>query len=275
MCQPPMNRMCIQDASKPKVYKRQFTICLPPLYNNVSEFDLVEWVELHRILGVEKFFIYMYNVSNNIDRALNYYVNAGVMEVLPWRIPFGSEDIYYNGQSAALNDCLFRSKPVSEFVASLAKDEFIIPRSDGVRRWSQMLNKLHSYADGYLFSSASFINEMKEEQQHELPMSLNERLITLSRIRREGKVDPLNSPTKHISRTENVDWIQVHLVPDVRLLWVPASIGLIHHYRDNKHNAINNYTDLTVVTKYRQTLMMKVFNVWRSIVQNTTDNARG
>ena len=46
--------------------KTNFTICLGPLFNIKKPNRLIEFIEMNRILGVEKFAIYDYSISTNV-----------------------------------------------------------------------------------------------------------------------------------------------------------------------------------------------------------------
>ena len=68
---------------------RTFTICLRPIHFNRSiAFDIVEWVEYYRLMGVEHFVIYNFNSDPLTNRILNYYINKGFLTVVQWQVPY-------------------------------------------------------------------------------------------------------------------------------------------------------------------------------------------
>lgn len=80
---------------------------------------LQEWIEYHRIVGVEKFFIYDNESSDNTREILQPYIDSGVVEYT-----------YYPGvakQCSAYNDCLVRHHMDTHWLAIIDLDEFIVP----------------------------------------------------------------------------------------------------------------------------------------------------
>lgn len=94
--------------------------------------QLVEFVELHRILGVSRVTLYNDTIGPEANCALRYYERKGLVNVLPWhKLEMVSQrEIRTEGLFAALNDCLYRSMYEFDYVALLDLDEFIIPRHE-------------------------------------------------------------------------------------------------------------------------------------------------
>lgn len=92
--------------------------------------QLVEFIELHRILGANHVILYNDTVGPEAGCTLKYYENRGLVSFLPWhRLDMISQrEIRTEGLFAALNDCLYRSMYKYEYIALLDLDEFIIPR---------------------------------------------------------------------------------------------------------------------------------------------------
>lgn len=103
----------MQNASKPDQYKYIFSVCLSPLYFQYGRaYELVEWIELNRILGAERFLVYNYSTAINVQQVLDYYSKRGLAEVIQWHVTMRVStfpktkqpiEIHYFGQSAALN----------------------------------------------------------------------------------------------------------------------------------------------------------------------------
>ena len=60
---------------KPNKTKESFAVCHKALRFSVNDLSLrlIEWLELLRILGVSKVFLYSLGVPHNVERVLNYY----------------------------------------------------------------------------------------------------------------------------------------------------------------------------------------------------------
>ncbi|MGD1699540.1 glycosyltransferase family 92 protein [Dapis sp. BLCC M229] len=80
---------------------------------------LEEWLEFHKLVGVEKFYLYDNNSTDNTQDILQFYIQ-------------NSEVIYYNwpdrpGQISAYTHCLNNHKYDSEWIAFIDLDEFLFP----------------------------------------------------------------------------------------------------------------------------------------------------
>ncbi len=81
-----------------------------------------EWIEWHRKMGVNKFYIYDNESSDQTKKILSPYINLGLVEY-----------IYFPGyrmQLAAYDDCLERHRLDSRWIAFIDLDEFIVPVKD-------------------------------------------------------------------------------------------------------------------------------------------------
>ena len=98
---------------------------------------LYEWLEFHRLVGVERFFLY-----NNGDREVQRemlapYVEEGIVELHDWRV-------FPAPQMPAFRDCIVRHKHDSRWIGFIDTDEFLFsptgrPMPDVLRdyeRWS-------------------------------------------------------------------------------------------------------------------------------------------
>lgn len=80
---------------------------------------LEEWLEFHKLVGVERFYLYDNNSTDNTKDVLSSYVK--------------SEEVIYcywpekPGQMSAYADCLKKYPTVSEWIAFIDLDEFLFP----------------------------------------------------------------------------------------------------------------------------------------------------
>lgn len=85
---------------------------------------LAEWIEFHRLVGAERFFLYD-NLSTDEHRSvLDPYVREGVVVVHDWPQTFPS------GQVPAFADCLERHRDDARWIAFLDVDEFLFSPTD-------------------------------------------------------------------------------------------------------------------------------------------------
>lgn len=82
--------------------------------------DLREWIEFHRLVGVERFFLYdNFSVDNHLE-VLAPYLESGIVSVRRWPLFDG-----LNGQFSANDDCLRWHRYDSRWIAFLDVDEFL------------------------------------------------------------------------------------------------------------------------------------------------------
>ncbi|XP_045193716.2 uncharacterized protein LOC123549585 isoform X2 [Mercenaria mercenaria] len=286
-CETPMNLLDIQYVRSPYVDKHRFTVCLSPLnfrYNR--DYEIIEWVELNRILGADKFIIYNYSSAINVARVLDYYSERGLTEVVQWNLPVGVDtwprenktvEIYYFGQIAALHDCLYRNKGVSEFIVNLDVDEFIIPHGINVTKWSDMLMQLKQDSNVYLFRNTFFKKEWNNVGIEIQNKSLvdKHRLVTLQKLQHETEIFSPRSRSKYFAKADGVFQVMIHEVPWMKNAYVPIEIRLLHHYRDwetldDPPNV--KVLDKTVPQKFGQLLIKNVQTVWSDL--NIINNLR-
>ncbi|XP_045184464.2 uncharacterized protein LOC123542605 [Mercenaria mercenaria] len=268
-CENPLNLVKVREASKPAKYQRRFTVCLSPMFQFDEVFRLVEWIEFNRILGAEKFLLYNYSTGVNVEKVIGYYVNSGTVKVIQWDIPFPPENnIEYFAQKAALNDCIFRNKNVSEFVINIDKDEYVIPHAEDLINWSQMIKLFDKNYAGYLIRHTFFRLDWKIKNQNfsERQYAEAHDLVTLTHFEHEKKIWPACHRSKYFARTAYVEFGNIHEIPRGRIFTVPTNIALLHHYRiygDPKQ--YEKVKDFTVLLKYGHTLTRNVQKIWKAL----------
>ena len=75
--------------------KYQVSICA--IFKNEAKY-LKEWIEFHRIIGVEHFYLYNNNSDDNYLDVLKTYVEQGIVDLIEW--PFAQ------GQISAYRHCV-------------------------------------------------------------------------------------------------------------------------------------------------------------------------
>ena len=113
------------------INKTDIGLCVKPIhsyYNNTLE--MLEFVELNKLLGVSKFIIYNESISDEVGCLLNYYKEEeNSVTIVPYHLPYKSEIQYIpnRGVLSALNDCIYRNMNDFHYLMQIDLDEFIIP----------------------------------------------------------------------------------------------------------------------------------------------------
>ena len=266
-CAQPLNILPVTSPS-PIATRRNFTVCVAPLHFNDSNTnnELIEWIELNRILGADFFVFYNYSVTQLENSVLSYYSKRGLAEVLPWNLLLTEQTIHYYAQMAAINDCIFRHRMNTIFIAIFDLDEFIIPRNSEDFTWYDMLERLPK-ASSYVFRNVFFPIQWEYRRNNTLNAS-----TVLDTVKRESFVWPFSKRTKMILDPKVVNISGIHFVwehTEGYKVNVRKDIGLLHHYRDwNSTTGNLNFVTDTTVWKYREFLMEQVDKTWKNIRQS-------
>jgi glycosyl transferase family 92 len=94
--------------------KAYLSVCA--IYRDEAPY-LREWVAFHRLVGVDRFYLYNNRSSDDHQEALAPYLEDGTVEVLDWRL--------YPGQIAAYEHCAREHREDSRWIAFIDIDEFL------------------------------------------------------------------------------------------------------------------------------------------------------
>lgn len=205
---------------------------------------MIDWIELNKELGAQFMTIYLQSVSEDIYKAVKPYVDSGFIEVLEWSlrrplIPTGYTRDY--GQSAVINECIYRNMNRVKYLGLYDVDEFMIP-GPKYQKTTEILSVLEEetkskpaaayvFNNTYFYDSPSFVPQVKG-------MSLCPSMrmpLYFARTQRASNPKVYGSP-KLIVKTSAVNSVQVHFVVSsqegfLAEYGVPNDIGASHHYR--------------------------------------------
>ena len=190
--QPPTNEKHDNDEKKKK--KKRFDLSICTATSRSDRRHLVEWIEYHRLIGVQHFFIYNTALSNEglLPLALQDFIAEGRVTVVPWPyrncvrqgmssgrwfgwMESGEQNLTWFppptaiAQTAALDSCYLRFKHTSTYMAHIDDDEFIsfsrqAPSSSSLNgvRYPRLLKSLvdyveHTFATGPKTAPAIYI----------------------------------------------------------------------------------------------------------------------
>ena len=95
------------EAATPSTTETDFTICVKPASELSDANQLVEFVELHRILGVKKFVFYVLNGtkggnSESWTKYLEFYSKGGIVDIYNFTLTKGRYMMSESEQSTKL-----------------------------------------------------------------------------------------------------------------------------------------------------------------------------
>lgn len=97
------------------------------IFQNEANY-LQEWIEYHRIVGVEHFYLYNNHSKDHYLEVLRPYLDEGIVTLINWPCPSTPIAAYRQGQCDAYADCFQRVEGETYWVAVVDIDEFIVPK---------------------------------------------------------------------------------------------------------------------------------------------------
>ncbi|XP_068733175.1 beta-1,4-galactosyltransferase galt-1-like [Montipora capricornis] len=237
-----------------KVNTRTYGLCVPPISGDISAERLVEFLELSQILGVSHITFYVSKVTGNTLAILRYFAEKGLATILFWELPqIIASNVQDNGQTTALNDCLYRNLERFDYVAFNGLDEFIVPFQHQIV--PQIIQEIiNEDVAGYCFQSFFFYTGkcvIRDSQTLLYTQNCTFRAKTptqtmsrcIANIKRVSSLDfnGISSPTETYYTVNNLE----------------PSLGYVFHYDKCYSNCDDLHQDLTM-KKYRHELETKV-----------------
>jgi hypothetical protein len=122
------------------------------MFRNEANY-IKEWIEYHRMLGVDHFLLYNDRSVDHWAEVLDPYINSNLVEVIDWSALPGTS-IFPNHQTAAYQDGLRRSKGNTKWLAFIDIDEFILPKKNATIL--ECLNQFFPSASGVYIGWRNF-----------------------------------------------------------------------------------------------------------------------
>lgn len=226
--------------SKPET---KISICVGPLQQNYNEvLRIVEFIEINRLLGIEKFYMYNLSTTTNVQRVLEYYNNLGIVEIIKWNF-YGykfENEVRYNGILVSINDCLYRSTFIDNFkyVAITDLDEFLIPFKQ-IKLLDLILKKTkennYDNINAFIFRN-TFFHKKYLSDYSVIPKNIKLKfLYTQIKIERTLKPYKSHSRSKYIANARSIIESGNHQtwrsLSNYHEYDIPIDDGLLFHYR--------------------------------------------
>src|SRR5215510_1625510 len=107
----------------------EYVLSVCAIFQNEAPY-LNEWVSYHHKQGVEHFWLYNNNSTDDYKGALSSWIDKGIVEIIDWPSIHQENDwmnFSFTTQTGAYNDGLERARNVSKWLALIDTDEFIVP----------------------------------------------------------------------------------------------------------------------------------------------------
>ncbi|XP_070213137.1 beta-1,4-galactosyltransferase galt-1-like [Littorina saxatilis] len=211
----------------------QIGVCVPPLFGNLSLSPIINFIQMCKVLGADKIFMYLGAVSSEIKKYLEFHSQSdSSLSVIHWNLPENlsdSEDkIWYHGQLLAVQDCLYHNMDSFSFLLFMDLDEMLVPQV--ANDWREMLEKIFTTQNRDSVAALSFKSAfidpagVPEDSENILYFQHLHRTRSVSTVRKKLLVQPLKVfelGIHHLSKA---------LSDDCKSVDVSEKNALLHHY---------------------------------------------
>lgn len=105
-------------------YKYRLAVCA--IFQDEALY-LKEWIEFHRLVGVDHFYLYNHRSRDNYQEVLKPYILSGLVELFNKPKVANRVKIFNRLQCKCYNECLAQARGISKWVAFIDIDEYLFP----------------------------------------------------------------------------------------------------------------------------------------------------
>ncbi|RCN30893.1 hypothetical protein ANCCAN_23336 [Ancylostoma caninum] len=208
---------------------------MAPLWGNAPKWlMLIEFIEYYLLQGAEHFFIYKQHVDELTMTLLDKYIREGVVDVVEVSEATNCLKRHRCRHEMQLQDCVFRSRGRSKWVAMVDLDERISVNSSNTLK--QYIRSVDDGSFGELRFRCRWVLRYAEIPADPETWSKEGARIPMAIWHNTSHVAPLNHTTKSIIRPEMVEGMGVHQVlrfaPSATVFLVPPEEAVVRHYRN-------------------------------------------
>jgi len=150
---------------------KKYDLCICSMFQNEAPY-MKEWIEFHRLVGVQHFWLYNNNSTDNYKEVLRPYIKAGIVDLIEWPSEETQDEWRhhtYDVQVGAFNHAINLAKKKTKWLAILDLDEFVFsPIEDNLVK---VLNRYFDRASGVRVNWQLFgTSHVGKIQPHELMM---------------------------------------------------------------------------------------------------------
>jgi hypothetical protein len=172
----------------------EFEVAICSIFRNEAPY-LREWIEFHRLVGVEHFYLYNNCSNDNFEEVLAPYVQEGIVELIDWSFEPKTRQDWLKIQRKAYHDGAGRALGKTKWLAIIDSDEFIFPVKDKtIQRFLQDFEKEASVGINWQNFGTSHIPKLDPEK-----------LMIEQLIFRGNRNLAINGQIKSITKPECID----------------------------------------------------------------------
>ncbi|XP_059143255.1 uncharacterized protein LOC131930689 [Physella acuta] len=211
-------------------------LCAKILHGNTLDPEkIIEWVEMQKILGVDKILVYNLGIPDHIFRVFRFYQFEGIIEIQPYELPgepegrnlseaFKRTPQFLHDETLAVVECRLRMAGY-DYIISHDLDELIIPRENiSIKQFLQHQTAKHPDAASFFFHTEFFITTWEPTNPEEDLMIKRYRKTTVPRWECYKYVYLSNRVVTSVTHA-------VYVIPPYKNVRVPPGDAVLHHYR--------------------------------------------
>ena len=126
---------------------------------------LEEWIVFHKVQGVEHFYLYNNNSTDNFQKVLQPYVDANEVTLIDWNFDYnpGQTEDWGKIQTGAYSHCLEKFGDISDWIAFLDADEYLFcPTGETLPQFLERYQDYGGVCANWLVFGTSGIEDIPE-----------------------------------------------------------------------------------------------------------------
>lgn len=169
----------VQEGQEKKGFSYQLAAVL--IFKDEAPY-LKEWIEYHRLLGFDLFYLYNNLSEDEYQEVLSPYIRSGIVKLKKWTIKGGDLGGWNAAQCTAYSDALGRArKDRVKWLAIIDSDEFLVPRhTDSLVNFlkkyeNDVIGQLHIF---WVMFGTSFVEKIPSDKLLIETLLLNEGYVS-------------------------------------------------------------------------------------------------
>lgn len=199
-------------AKRPKKTDKKYYLSICGIFKDEAH-NMREWLEYHKIVGVEHFYLYNNFSTDNYNEVLKPYIENGIVTLIDWPEP--------QGQMKAYKNCFDSYGKYNQWIAFIDFDEFICPYEDlTISDWVRKFENYPAVAIYWkMFGTSGLIKHQPEK------LNIEQYIVSWPKLYKETKV--IFNTDYDIS-----DYNSMHILPtSIKILGYNITIPPINEFR--------------------------------------------
>ena len=115
----PFYKLIMDLSGRKATYDKKYKVSICAIFRDEAPY-LREWIEFHKIVGVDHFYLYNNFSTDAYQEVLRPYIENGDVTLTEWPYP--------QGQMSAYRDCIERYREETQWIGFIDIDEFVVPK---------------------------------------------------------------------------------------------------------------------------------------------------